>query len=94
MADSTFTHVCSLRLLSLFLRLPPCEESKATRTYMRAHKLLYAPLDYFNTDTPAAFTEALYVKASGLFVAGAEGCVSGLEEGGRGDWRQWGCGGG
>lgn len=45
----------------------------------RVPKRLYAPLRWLETETPAASTELLYVKASGLF--GTCVCVSRVEEG-------------
>lgn len=68
MADNTFTHAFPP---SPSLSPPPSAESQATR----AHKRLYAPLDCLKTETPAASTEVLYVKARGLFGTGAEGSV-------------------
>lgn len=80
MADNTFSHVCSLRP-----PLPPSAQRKAAHSEKtRTHTRLYAPLDYLQSETPAASAELLYVNPSGLFVTGAEAmlaCVSGVEEG-------------
>lgn len=73
MADNTFTHVCTHRLISpSYLPQPKAKLHARKSAHTRAPSCTITLFEERDAYSPPA--EALYVKASGVFAAGTEIC--------------------